>query len=408
MLKSFLRSPSLRVAVAFGLGGAAFAGGNLILARALPAQQYGVLTLIIGLISVSSQIAPLGIDLIVTRRGLRLGRHLRHAALASSILSALVTAAIGAGVYDLPLTLALCVFVATAAAGMSQSAAAHFQSQRQFKASVPLLQASNWVLVPIGAVTVVAGEMTATLPSVLIAVAGLAVGIAGWVWVIKRDDGADAATTVAGLWREALSLMTLLAAVSVFLNLERLVLPATVGIEDLAVFGVLAALVGSPYRVIQAAIGFTVVPRLRDAKSIAERRQLLRQECLIISAVIVPGTMAIWFLAPPLAHWLLAGRYVLSASLMAATLISGILKVAAAAGTATVTALAPESGVRLLSSASWGCIALAVAASFTASRWGLVGVIYAVSLGWVLRCVIAAWIALPYLRPAATRSVTAS
>jgi hypothetical protein len=109
-----------------------------------------------------------------------------------------------------------------------------------------------------------------------------------------------------------------------------------------------------------------------------------------------------------LAHWLLAGRYVLSASLMAATLISGILKVAAAAGTATVTALAPESGVRLLSSASWGCIALAVAASFTASRWGLVGVIYAVSLGWVLRCVIAAWIALPYLRPAATRSVTAS
>jgi O-antigen/teichoic acid export membrane protein len=408
MLKSLLKSPSLRVAVAFALGGAAFAGGNLILARALPAQQYGVLTLIIGLISVSSQIAPLGIDLIVTRRGLRLGQHLRHAALATSLLSALVTAAIGAIVYDLPLVLALCVFVATGAAGMSQSAAAHFQSQRQFKASVPLLQASNWVLVPIGAITVLAGAMTATLPSALIAASGLAVGMAGWFWVIKRDDGVDAATTAAGLWREALSLATLLAAVSVFLNLERLVLPATVGIEDLAVFGVLAALVGSPYRVIQAAIGFTVVPRLRDAKSIAERRQLLRQEGLIVSAVILPGTIAIWFLAPPLAHWLLAGRYVLSASLMAATLISGILKVAAAAGTATVTALAPESGVRLLSSTSWGCIALAVAASFPAARWGLVGVIYAVSLGWVLRCLIAAWIALPFLRPAAASRVTSS
>jgi O-antigen/teichoic acid export membrane protein len=400
MLKAFFSSPSLRVAVALGLGGVAFAGGNLILARALSQEEYGVVSLVIGLVSVSSPIAPLGIDLIVPRRGLRLGRHLRRTALTTCLLSGLVTAWIGGAIYDLPHALTICVMVATAGAGMALSAAAHFQSQRQFRASVSILQGSNWMLVPVAVITALSGEMTATFPSVLIAAAGLSVGVAGWFWVIKKDDGADAATTTAGLWREALSLVTLTAAGSTFLNLERLVLPTTVGIKDLAVFGVLAALVGSPFRVIQAAIGFTVLPGLRDAKSVTQRRQLLRQEGALVAAVLTLGSVAIWCMAPPLAQWLLAGRYVLSHSLMAATLISGILKVFSAAGTATVTALAPESGVQLLSGGSWLCIALATGGSFLAARWGLVGVIYAISLGWLLRCVIAGWIALPHLRPA--------
>jgi O-antigen/teichoic acid export membrane protein len=398
MLRALLNSPSLRVAVAFALSGVAFAGGNLILARALSAQQYGVVSLIIGVLSVSSQVAPLGIDTMIARRGLRLGRHLRRAALQASLLSGIGTAAIVAVVYGLSPALVVCVFVATMASGLSQSAAAHFQSQRQFGRSVPLVQASNWTLVIIGLITMLAHAASATFPCALMAVAGLAVGIAGWMWAIRHDDGADADISAKGLWREALSLASLTAAICVFLNLERLVLPAAVGIEDVAMFGVLAAFVGSPFRVIQSAMAFTLLPRLRAAASVAERWQMLRHEGLMVSAVMVPGIIAIWFLGPPLAHWLLAGRYTFSASLMAATLISGVLKVFAAAASAVVTALAPESGVQLLSSTSWVCIALATGGCFLAARWGLVGVIYAVSLGWLLRCVIAGWISLPHLR----------
>lgn len=400
VLKSILRSPSFRVAIAFGLGGVAFSGGNLILARALSAQQYGLVTLVIGLISVASQVAPLGIDLVIARRALRLGTHLRRAALLASAATSVATAAVGVVFYQLPMVFALCLLGSVAGAGMSQSAAAHFQSQKNFRASVPLLQVSNWALIPVGIVTIVSHESTAMLPCVLMAVLAVAAGLAGWVWVIRTEPTDE--PVGAGLWRQAFSLVSLLAAVAVFLNLERLVLPVTVGIADLALFGVLASLVGSPYRVIQAAVAFTVLPRLRDAQGVAQRRHLLWHETLVWTAILLPGTIAVWFVAPPLAHWLLAGRYVLTPALMAATLISGILRVIAAAGTATVTALAPESGVQLLSSGSWACMAIAVGASFFAARWGLAGVIYAVALGWLLRCCLAAWISIPYLNAGST------
>jgi hypothetical protein len=396
VLKSIFSSPSFRVAIAFAFGGAGFAGGNLILARALTAQQYGLVTLVIGLFSVASQIAPLGIDLVLTRSGLKLGTHLRHAVLLASAVSALVTAGVGVVFYKLTLPLAACLFWSVAGAGMSQSAAAHFQSEKQFRASVPLLQAFNWALIPIGVATIVTGDATAVLPCVLMAVASVTAGIAGWVWVIRKDPPSESRMTRV-LWRQAFSLVTLLAAVAIFLNLERLVLPAAVGMADLALFGVLAALVGSPYRVIQAAVSFTVLPRLRDAKSAQQRRHLLWHEALVWTAVLLPGTVAVWFVAPLLAQWLLSGRYVLTAGPMAATLLSGILRVIAAGATATVTAVAPESGVQLLSTGSWLCMAVAVAASFLAARWGLTGVIYAVALGWFLRCCLAAGIALPYL-----------
>jgi hypothetical protein len=284
------------------------------------------------------------------------------------------------------------------AAGMLQAAAAHFQSQGLFRTSVPILQASNWMLVPVGLISALAGTMTATLPAVLLAVLSVAAALLGWWLVLQQDDGASATTKAAGLWREALSLMSVIAASSVFLQLERLVMPGALGLAQLALFGVLAALVGSPFRIVQAAIGFTVIPGLRDARTPGERRQLLRREGAVVVAVLLAASGAIWIVAPPLAHWVLAGRYDLSHSLMLATLVSGVLKVLSATGTGIVTALAPASAIQRFSVASWACIAVAAAGSFPAARWGLVGVLYAISLGWLLRCLIAGWISRTYLR----------
>jgi hypothetical protein len=405
MLKALRQSPSLRVGAAFALGGAAFAGGNLIMARALPAEAYGLVSLVIGLFSVSSQVAPLGLDLAIARRGLPLGPGLRRAALIASLASALGTAWLSWALYRLSPALVLSVLVATAGAGMSQAAAAHYQSQQRFRASVPLLQAFNWLLLPIGMITLWSHATDALLPCTLMAAAALGVGIAGWGGVIRQRGASDPRATPE-LLRTALLLLTLMAAVSLFLNLERLVLPRTLPLRDLALFGVLAALVGSPFRMLQAAVSFTILPRLRDTADPAARRRILGRELWVVTATMIPGILAIWTLAPPLARWLLGGRYELHPALVAATVVSGVLKVYAAAGTAAVTALAPESEVRLLSGGSWLCIAVAVAGSFCAARWGLAGVIYAVSLGWLLRCAVAVRISLPHFsalpHPAAT------
>jgi hypothetical protein len=44
------------------------------------------------------------------------------------------------------------------------------------------------------------------------------------------------------------------------------------------------------------------------------------------------------------------------------------------------------------------CVTIATSASFAAAPWGLVGVIYAISAGWLIRCFIASWLSLPHLR----------
>jgi O-antigen/teichoic acid export membrane protein len=398
MLKTFYKSPALRVAAAFAFGGASFTIGNLILARVLSAEEYGLVSLIVGLVSVATLVAPLGIDLVITRRGLRLGRYLRRAAFLSSLVVALLTAGIGAILYHLQAPLLVCVFIATVTLGIVQATAAHFQSQANFAISVPLFQAMNWALIPIGVITALVAASTAIVPSAILAVSGAIAAAIGWALVAQKSQNLEAPLRTTGLWSEAISLMTVTAASAVFLQLERLVIPPTVGIKDLAIFGVLAALVGSPFRVVQAAVGYSVIPALRAAHTVADRRQLLRRECLVVAAAMLLASLGIWIVAPRIAHWLLAGRYELTNSLMIATLISGVLKVLSAFGTAIVNALAPENGLRVMSIASWACIGLAIAASFAAAPWGLIGVLYAISVGWLARCIVAAWVSLPHLR----------
>jgi hypothetical protein len=147
----------------------------------------------------------------------------------------------------------------------------------------------------------------------------------------------------------------------------------------------------------QGAAGFTLVPRLREAATPNARRQLLRREGALISIVMLVGSVLIWLLAPYVSGVLLAGRYELSDSLMLATMVSGVLKVASAFAIATATTLAPAQRLRYLSLGSWACIGVGILAAFVAARWGLVGVLYGISAGWLVRCIMAAWIALPYL-----------
>ncbi len=398
MLKLLHKSPALGVAAAFGVGGASFSVGSLILARELSTQEYGLVSLVIGLASVATLVAPLGMDSVITRRGWLVGSHLRRIALAASLFTAVVTVTIGWTLYALPAFLLICLLVAAVAGGISQVAAAHFQAQRQFAPSVALMQASNWALVVAAILTALAGTRASAFPTATLAATSLAIAVVGWRVVMRRTEAAEPLAKPQELWAESIPLVTVTAASACFLQLERLVLPAAVGINALSLYGVLAALVGSPFRMIQGGTAVTLVPRLREAATIEARRQLLRREAVLLLVVMVAGSALIWLLAPPITHLILNGRYELSNALMLATIISGFLKVASAFAIATASTLAPARSLRLLSLGSWVCLGIGVAASFAASRWGLVGVLYGISFGWLVRCAIASWISLSSLQ----------
>jgi len=260
------------------------------------------------------------------------------------------------------------------------------------------VQASNWILVPVAAITAVWGIEGATLPAAMMSAGAVLTALAGWAFVIRENPRDETRTNVPKLWGEALSLVTIMTAGSVFLQLERLVIPFVLGIEELARFGVLAALVGSPFRMIQAAVMFTVVPAMREAKTVVDRRRLLQRELLMAASVTACISIVMWPAVPYLAHWLLAGRYDLSAALMGATLVSGAFKVLSAFSTATATALAPEKGLRLLSVGCWASLGVATLGGLAGASWGLTGVIYGICIGWIARWLIATWISIPHLR----------
>jgi hypothetical protein len=197
-----------------------------------------------------------------------------------------------------------------------------------------------------------------------------------------------------------MSLLTVQACSAGFMQLERLLLGPIVGLHELAVYSVLAALVSSPFRLLQAAVQFTLIPTLRVASDARTRRAKIAREAALVFLIIAAGSVAIWVLAPPLARWLTAGRYALSHALIVATLISGFLKVGSGFMTAVVVSCGEARRLRILSFACWGSIGISIAGAFLTGPWGLVGVLYGISAGWLVRCLCTAWLALPYLREA--------
>jgi O-antigen/teichoic acid export membrane protein len=411
MLRNLARSASIRAAFVLGAGGVAFTVCNLVLARMLPTEAYGVLTLVIGILSVASLAAPWGLDLVIARRGLTLGPGMRRAVVLTSLASGFATAAIAMLVYDLPLTVAAALFVATTAAGVIQGGVAHFQGQQKFGPGAWLLQLSNAALIPAAIASLAWSLTTAIAPSLLIAAAGLVGAIWTW-WLVVRGEsrmpvaadaravpgqGRMAPVVVSALWREAVSLVAITVASSVFLQLERLVLVPAIGVAALALFGVVAALVGSPFRMIQQAVLFTLIPGMRAANGLQARRALLRREMVLIICAVGLGSVVLWFLAPPLAHLFLGGRYELAEALMLAAIVSGLLKVFSAFATSVAVALGSDRDLRRVSATAWVSIGVSVAGAFIAAPWGLTGALYGISVGWLTRTLAAAWIAAPHL-----------
>jgi O-antigen/teichoic acid export membrane protein len=169
------------------------------------------------------------------------------------------------------------------------------------------------------------------------------------------------------------------------MQLERLLAPRLLSLEDLARFAVAATLVGSPFRMLQMGAGYTLLPRLRAATSPHARWKLVRHEALAVALIGGAGGVILLSAAPWIAERLLAGKYELSTGLMVAALVSGVAKLADAIATTMVWALASPRQLAMLNWVSWACAGLGVALGWLGARWGLLGLMYGVTAAWVCR-----------------------
>ncbi|HUA25515.1 MAG TPA: oligosaccharide flippase family protein [Steroidobacteraceae bacterium] len=397
MLKALYRSASLRTAAAMGVGGVGFSLGSLLFARLLPTEQYGLVSLFLGIVAVAGLTAPLGLDQVVARRSISLDVGWRRAALWACVLTSLGAAVAAVLVYHLSAALALDTALATLALGIAQSAGGHFQGQRHLRAAVWVVQLLNGALFLVAVLDVGLRIASASEVCLLVAAVAIVGAVAIWWLVRRRQSVGEDVSKPWGLRWEAMSLLTVQACSAGFMQLERLLLGPIVGLHDLAVYSVLAALVSSPFRLLQAAVQFTLVPTLRGAGGARARRAKVGREAALVFVTIAAGSVAIWVLAPPIARWMTAGRYALSHALIVATLVSGFLKVLSGFATAVVVSCGEERRLRVLSFVCWGSIGISVAGAFLTGPWGLVAVLYGISAGWLVRIVFTSWLALPYL-----------
>jgi O-antigen/teichoic acid export membrane protein len=383
--------------VVYGGSGLAFAAANLLLARQLSTEQFAFMTLLVAVTTLGYHFAPLGLDGIVMRGRAEVGWPLLKRAAAVAAGVGLATSVMASVVYGFSGAFAALLFCGTAAGGLMLVASARFQSQQRFGFALALVMSPNLVLLLGALATMATGARTAALAfDVLTVGLGLAAAI-GWALVLRERRGASAPAPGVP-WNEALVLAGVSGAVMLFVQLERLVIPHVLSVADLALFGVLGAIAGSLFRLLQTAVGFSLLPRLRAAATVPERRLLMARELRFALAVSVLGGGAVLVLTPLIEDWFLAGKYHLSMALLVAALFSGIAKIAHAFARAAAPALATPGELAFVNWAGWLSAALAVGAAVVAAPWGLTGVVYGIGFGWLAWAVLAFAVVMHHLR----------
>jgi hypothetical protein len=402
----YVPSPTLRTMAVYGTSGLAFAGANLLLARLLSTEHYALLTLVVALATLGYHLAPAGLDAVVARGRAGVGVALLRRASVTATLIGTSVSIVALTTYGLSTGTAALLLAATVAGGLNLVAAARFQSEQRFILALAFMTSPNLLLLA-GALTALAMESrTGTLPFLILTLGLVLAAALGWTLaLVARRKGPTAALAIP--WTEAAALAGVAAAGMLLVQLERLVLPHVLPLADLALFGVLGAIAGSLFRLLQMGVGFTLLPRLRKAATVFERRQLIAHELRLAVVISVAGATAILVLTPLIERWFLAGKYHLPLSLVVAALFSGVAKIAHAFAKATATALATPRELMLVNGAGWVSVALAIGSAIVAARWGLAGVIYGVGLGWLAWAVVAFTLVVRHLRlpadvPAAT------
>jgi O-antigen/teichoic acid export membrane protein len=405
-LKHLWHSPTLRSAVVYGASGFGFAGSNLILARVLPTDEYALFTLAIALINLAFALAPLGVDGIVNRRRLEAGPSLLRRTLTASITVGLLFVLIAEVAYHMSALVLLLIFISTVAGGAMLVAGAQFQAEQRFGISLALTQSPNLTLLVAALAVIVFHDREAFLPLTISALGFLMAAGYGW-WVLFRERAAKPYRESWFPWKEALSFAGVNTAGLVLIQLDRLVIPHALPLEDLATYGVLAATAGSLFRVLQMGVGYTLIPRLKAVNTVVQRRKLIAHEAKLVSAVVVAGSAFIWMVMPWIERWPLQGKYHLGGELLLAALISGVAKIMNAFTKSTVTALATPAELSIVNLLGWVSVALAIPAAFLGAHWGLTGLIYGVGFGWLLRALTALFLTMRHLRLPSPVPVTA-
>lgn len=395
---ALLRSPSLRAAAMLMAGGFGFALANILLARVLASSEFGALSLFLALIQLGLTLGPFGLDLAINRHRLDASRELKHWGLATSTATGLLIALAAALLYDVSATMTACLAIAGIAASFNRFGTALLQTRQRFGFSLFLGQVHNYVLLLAVPVLWLAGSDRALPIAVMIMVSYLITSSVGWLVSARERSAGRAPVALRAFVRESIAGFGILLATQVLWQLERLVIPRTLSLEDLATFAVVAAIAGSPFRMLQIGIGHTLLPSLRACRSRAEVARLMRHEGIIVAGASLAAVVAVLVITPWIVDHFLMGRYPITGALLTAVVLTGLVKVANGFVAAIVQAFGSTAVLARFTVLTWIGLGAGVACALYGARFGVTGVVYGVGVAWVAMSAAAAVLAVSSLR----------
>ncbi len=389
--KRFPGLDSVHVSLWIGLGGIAFMAGNLLLAGALTPEHFGRLTLYQALLGLSAGVAPLGLDSLVVRREIGYGKESVALASGAGAMTASLTAVLAAVLFQFDAGSVGLIVAAVLFAGVARLCAASEQAVLRLTRSQILTQLP-FLSFGIGAGVLVMVEVRDWRWAALVLVIGHALAAAVGLAVAKTEFRGSEERVRRRLSRSAavkgLSFVGILASVLALHQMERLVIPVSLGLEALGTFAVVATVVASPYRVLHGGIGFALMPRILAQREVAGRARLVRTEMLLVVALGVGGGVVLALVTRPLIQALYGDKYEVAQSLVVAIAIVGIIRLIYGVLAAVVSAVGDRHQLHRFNAFGWVATATAAAAAFLLSKYGLVGVVVGVALGWILRSVV--------------------
>lgn len=380
-VRSLVLSPTINAAVFYAVMGLGFSGAHLLLAKYLPALEYAEISLVIAVVNLSKEFSSLGAQGVILRHRLHPDPGMLIRVTSTCAVVGLVVAVCAARIYHLGGITAVLLGAGILASGVTYIAAAFFQSRQVFLPAMFLSQSSNLVLLA-GAIAIILLPVRGTWLTLAIIVIGYVVS-AAWSWRHLLGRAQGTASTAAFSWREALSYTIVSSASPLLVQSERLFIPKLLSLEDLATFGVLAAIVLSPYKTLQIGVGFTTLPRLRAAENVRERRRLLAREALIVSVLVVGGGLVLAWLTPMLVEVVFRGKYEIGPGLLWAALAVGALRTYGGLAKAAAMALCTTRELGVVGGLAWLAVGVALAGSIVGAAWGLTGLILGIAAGWV-------------------------
>lgn len=395
---ALLRSPSLRAAAMLMAGGFGFAAANILLARVLLPNEFGALSLFLALIQLSLTLGPFGLDLAVNRHRLTATTELRRWGGITSLITGLLIAIAGRAIYDVDIAMMLCLVVAGIASSFNRFGSSVLQAHQRFGLSLFLGQVHNYILLLAVPVLWLAGSDRAVPIAAMISASYLLTSAIGWRAARRLQPQSQSSPPLRNFVKESLAGFGILVATQVLWQLERLVIPSTLSMEDLATFAVVAAIAGSPFRMLQIGIGHTLLPGLRACERREDIHKLLRREGLIAFGAASLSILAVLIVTPFIAEHFLLGRYAIGWGVLAAVIITGLIKVLNGVVSAIVQAFGTTGALAAFNLFTWIGLAVGTISAIVGARYGIIGVVYGVGIGWLAMTVAALLLASSALR----------